>query len=165
MYDVHYSIVKFADRFLEKYIKHGNKGNGTDDEFQWTAEELQMKGGRIVGVLMRLDDLEWEWNNRVCTSSLADTESSTMIPHRLWKSTLGLHPNNVKQICTLTLAKVLLTEKDFARARAERMLALFLMNIEAPGLEASGQEMPGGSYPDFIQDPMQIKLIMPRPKI
>lgn len=159
-YDVHYSIIKFADRFLEKYTKHGGKGS-TNDRFQWTEEELQTIGGRIVGVLMRLDDLEWEWNNRICTSSLADTYSPTMIPHHLWKNTLGLHPGNAN---TLTLDTALLTEKDFARARAERMLALFLMNIEAPGLDASGREMPGGSHPTFNEDPMQMDLMMPRPK-
>jgi hypothetical protein len=164
-YDVQYSIVKFADRFLENYTKHDNGGNGTDEESKWTAEESQTIGGRIVGVLMRLDDLEWEWNNRVCNSPLADADSPNMIPHRLWKTTLGLHPNNVEQSCTSTLDAALSTEGDFARSRAERMLALFLMNIEAPGVESSGREMPGGSHPDFIRDPMQVKLMMPRPRI
>jgi hypothetical protein len=159
--DVHYSIIKFADRFLEKYTNQGSKGK-TSYEFQWTEEELQTIGGRIVGVLMRLDDLEWEWNNRVCTSSLAGPDS--LIPHHLWKSTLGLHPGNIEQNCTLTLDTALSTEKDFARARAERMLALFLTNIEAPGLEASGQEVTGGSHPNFIEDPIQLELMIPRPK-
>ena len=76
---MHYSIIKFADRFLEKYTKHGGKRN-TNDGFQWTEEELQTIGGHIVGVLMQLDDVEWEWNNRICTSSLADTYSPMMIP-------------------------------------------------------------------------------------
>ena len=118
---MHYSIIKFADRFLEKYTKRGGKVN-TNDGFQWTEKELQTIGGRIVGVLMRLDDVEWEWNNRICTSSLADTYSPMMIPHHLWKTILGLHPGNAD---TLTLDTALSTEKDFTRARAERCWPFF----------------------------------------
>jgi hypothetical protein len=164
-YDVQYSIVKFADRFLERYTKRDDGGIGADDESRWTAEELQTIGGRIVGVLMRLDDLEWEWNDRVCASPLADSDSPSMIPHRLWKTALGLHPNDVEQSRISTLDAALSTEGDFARTRAERMLALFLLNVEGPGVEASGREMPGGSHPDFIHDPMQMKLMMPRSRI
>jgi len=156
-FEVQYSVMKFADRFLEKYTK-------VNDEFQWTEEELQTIGGRIVGTLMRLEDLEWEWNHRICTSSLAEADSPSMIPYALWKTTLGLHPEDVEQKCPLTLDTALLEEKDFARARAERMLALFLTNIEAPGLEGSDNTFPGGSYPDFIEDTVQLELMKPKPK-
>lgn len=166
-FEVQYSIVKYADRFLEKFTKPSRRSKSSkDDELlnQWTAEELQTVGGRIVGVLMRLDDLEWEWNHRITTSSLGETDHPDMIPDDLWKTTLGLHPDNVEQKCFLTVDTALTEEKEFARARAERMLALFLMNIESPGLEASGDKVPGGSYPDFIEDAVQLELMMPKPK-
>jgi len=70
----------------------------------------------------------------------------------------------VEQDCFLTVDTALAAEKDFARARAEKMLALFLMNIESPGLEASGSKVPGGSNPDFIDDSVLLELMMPRPK-
>ena len=50
------------------------------------------------------------------------------------------------------------------RERAERMLALFLLNIEGPGLKASGRTVPGGSEVDFIQDEVQLTLMMPKLK-
>lgn len=154
-YEVQYSIVSFADRFLEKYTKPSSKSDGELLQM-WTAEELQTIGGRIVGVLMRLDDLEWEWNNRISTSSLGEA------PGEMWKTTLGLYPDNIEQNCLRTLDNALLEEVEFARARAERMLALFLLNIEGPGLKASGDEVPGGSHPDFIEDSVQLELMMPR---
>lgn len=148
-FEVQYSAVKFADRFLEKTVSH-----------QYTEEEIQTIGGRIVGVLMRLDDLEWEWWNRATKDRYIKT-----IPNNLWKSTLGLHPGGVEQSCFLTLDEALSKEDDFARVRAERMLGLFLMNIEGPGLEAAGESVPGGSHPDFIEDEKQLELMKPRPKV
>ena len=148
-FEVQYSAAKFADRFLEKTVAH-----------QWTEEELQTIGGRIVGVLMRLDDLEWEWWNRATKDDYTST-----IPNNLWKSTLGLHPGGVEQSCVLTLDEALSQEDEFARIRAERMLGLFLMNIEGPGLKAAGESVPGGSYPDFIEDEKQLELMKPRPKV
>ena len=147
-FEVQYSVVKFADRFMEMYTK--NKGTSHD----WTEEELQTIGGRIVGVLMRLDDLEWEWNHRITTSSLVDEVESSV-----WKTTFGLHPDDIEQNCILTLDTALSEEEDFARIRAERMLALFLLNVEGPFVE---EAMPGGSYPDFIQDELQLKLMAPK---
>lgn len=157
-FDVQYSIMKFAERFLEKCTKD-NKNN---EEPKWTEEELQTIGGRIVGVLIRLDDLEWEWNHRVSTSTLCKPESPDMIPYNQWKSTLGLHPDNVEQRCIKTLDMALLEENDFARTRAEKMLALFLLNIEGPGMKASGNKAPDDSEVDFIQDSTQLNLMMPK---
>jgi len=159
-FEVQYSIMKFAERFLETCTK-GSKSN---EEPEWTEEELQTIGGRIVGVLVRLDDLEWEWNHRVSTSTLGQPESPDMIPYNQWKSVLGLHPDNVEQRCIKTLDVALLEENCFARARAEKMLALFLLNIEGPGMKASGNKAPDGSEVDFIQDSTQLKLMMPKKK-
>ena len=102
----------------------------------------------------------WEWWNRATKDRYIKT-----IPNNLWKSTLGLHPGGVEQSCFLTLDEALSKEDDFARVRAERMLGLFLMNIEGPGLEAAGESVPGGSHPDFIEDEKQLELMKPRPKV
>ena len=145
-YEVQYTIASFAERFLEKHSESSSE--------QWTDEELQTIGGRIAGVLMRLDDLEWEWNNRVCSSTLSSIDPS------LWKSTLGLYPENEK--CTRTVDQALLNDKEFARARAEKMLALFLCLLEGPGLLAAGESLPGGSFPSFITDEYQLELMQPK---
>ena len=158
-YDVQYSAMKFADRFLQQHSKPNADG------FQWTQEELETIGGRIVGVLMRMDDLEWEWHNRVTTSPLGQIESPTRVPDEQWKVALGLHPGVVEQVCFRTVDEALLESRDFARKRAEMMYALFLMNIEEPALKASGNKVPGGSLArDFIDDLVQLELMMPRLK-
>ena len=162
-FEVQYSAVKFSDRFMEKFQSKSSKAAETGD-FQWTEEELQTMGGRIVGVLMRLDDLEWEWNHRVRTSPLGQLDSPSMIPYEQWKTTLGLHPDNVEQVCFRTVDMAILEEKEFARARAERMVALFLLNIEGPAIKASGNKFPGGSEVDFIDDLRQLELMMPKLK-
>ena len=87
--------------------------------------------------------------------------------HDAWKTTLGLHPPQpeaVEQACSKTVDVALLEERGFARAWAERMLALFLMIIEGPGLAASGNTVPRDSSPDFIKDALQLELMKPRPK-
>ncbi|KAL7527428.1 hypothetical protein ACHAXR_001956, partial [Thalassiosira sp. AJA248-18] len=115
-FEIQYSIMKFADRYLEKYsAKKAVAGNSddADDVFQWTEEELQTIGGRIVGVLMRLDDLEWEWNHRIRTSlSFVEVDYPSTIPNEMWKTTLGLHPDNMEQNCVRTVDMALLEEKE-----------------------------------------------------
>jgi len=150
-FEVQYNAVTFADRFLRKYRSKS-----------LSEEELQTIGGRIVGVLMRLDDLEWEWNHRVCSSPLGQEESASMIPYEQWKTTLGLHPGGVEQVCVETIDVALLEEEDFARARAEKMLGLFLGCIEGPALKASGNRVPGGSEIDFITCTAQRALMEPK---
>ena len=157
-FEVQYSVIKFAERFLEKRIKEKR----IDPNL--TEEEQQTIGGRIVGILMRLDDLEWEWNHRVETSIFNESTSPDMIPQDQWKSILGLHPGNVEQSCTKTLDKALLEDRDFARKRAEIMLALFLLNIEGPAMKASENNAPDGSKVDFVRDENLIHLMQPKVK-
>ena len=99
---------------------------------------------------------------RVSTSALGQPESSDMIPYNQWKSILGLHPDNVEQRCIKTVDTALLEDNEFAKTRAERMLALFLLNIEGPAMKASGNLSPDDSVVDFIQDETQLNLMMPK---
>ena len=146
-YEVEYAAMKFADRFLQRHSS------------EYTQEELQTIGGRIVGVLMRMDDLEWEWNHRVVTSALGQ-----VTPEIDWKRTLGLHPV-MEQKCCRTIDIALMEDMEFARKRAEMMYAMFLMNIEEPGMKASGGSVVGGSSAaDFINNDKYLQLMMPRMK-
>ena len=154
-YEVEYSAMKFADRFLQQHSKPNDDGKHT-----WTEEELHTIGGRIVGVIMRMEDLEWEWNHRVATSSLGG-----IVPDDKWKRTLGLHPGSMEQECLRTVDLALLDDSEFARKRAEMMYAMFLMNVEEPAVKASGGNIIGGSSAsDFISDSKFIDLMMPRLK-
>lgn len=153
-YEVEYAAMKFADRFLQEHSKPRSDG------FSWTEEELHTIGGRIVGVLMRLEDLEWEWNHRVSTSALGQ-----IVPEYEWKRTLGLHPGNVEQECQRTVDLALCDDKEFARKRAELLYAMFLKNIEEPAIKASGGSIAGGSLAsDFISDVKYLELMEPRQK-
>lgn len=150
-YEVEYAAMKFADRFLQRHSKSNSNG------VSWTEEELHTVGGRIVGVIMRLDDLEWEWNHRVCTSALGK-----IVPEYEWKRTLGLHPGNVEQRCLRTVDLALEEDAEFARRRAEIVYAMFLMNIEEPAIKASGGSIVGGSSAsDFIEDAKYLELMAP----
>jgi len=156
-YEIEFSAMKHAERFLERHAKQQQQPN---HGFQWTDEELHTIGGRVVGVLMRLDDLEWEWHHRVTTSSLGK-----VVPEEDWKRNLGLHPGSVEQECIRTVDLALVEDEEFARRRAEIMYAMFLMNIEEPGVKASGSSVVGGSSAkDFIEDSKYIELMMPRLK-
>ncbi len=111
-----------------------------------------------MGVLMRLDNLEWERNHRIFTSSLAQSNSPSMVLYDWWKMTLSLHslhPRVMDQVCLRTVDASLAEERDFMRARAKRMLALFLRAVFAQhrGARAGGQRQfgSGGELPRFHQ--------------
>ena len=127
---------------------------------------------------MRLDDLEWEWNHRIITflKSEEDDEDDSIIvsdseiediaaannKEDHWKYTYGLLPTTMdhQYACISALDTTLLFDASFARIRAERLLAVFLLNIEGPSLEKANTSMPGGSQVDFIADTSQIQLMM-----
>ena len=146
-YEVQYSAVKFAERFMGRNNKDG----------KFTEEEAQTIGGRIVAILMRLDDLEWEWNHRIETSSFATQNTATSTTD--WKKKFGLLSNE-KDIQTLD--QTLLDDDEFTKTRSERMLAIFLLNLEGPAMKKSGNKVPGGYHVDFIDDVAQLELMKPK---
>ncbi|EJK59375.1 hypothetical protein THAOC_20416 [Thalassiosira oceanica] len=146
MYDVQFTVGKFVERFL----------SSRDDLNMFTTEEVEVIGGRAVGALMRLEDLEWEWNHRVTSSGSFNDMGVEEYMHEVGLAR-GLEQTDVGAIDQL-----LLDDSQFARSRAERLYGVFLMSLEGPGVEASGNVIPHGSFADFIDDELQIELMRPK---
>ena len=102
-------------------------------------EEASLIGGRVVAVVMRLEDLEWELEHR-CKQEPWIAEQS------LWDS-FGVLPD---ESCIRTLDERILKDDDFTIKRAERLLAIFLLNLEGPGVKAAGDRLLDGSVVDFL---------------
>jgi len=99
---------------------------------------------------MRLEDLEWELNHR-CKGE------SWISKYEEWDN-FGILKD---ESCIKTLDERIIEDPLFAVNRAERLLALFLLNLEKPGMEAGGATVPGGSDVDFLEDD-HYRIMMPK---
>jgi hypothetical protein len=104
-------------------------------------EQASLIGGRVVAIVMRLEDLEWELLHRCKQESWITDETR-------WDS-FGVLPD---ESCTRSLDERILEDAAFAIKRAERLLALFLLNLEGPGVRAAGDKLLDGSVVDFLED-------------
>jgi len=118
------------------------------DGMKLTAKEEQTIAGRVLGVIMRLNELESTLHERV-------SDVSWVQKYNEW-ATFG----------------VLKTEEDpkdlderikddplFAVSRAECLLAIFLETVEVTQLEKVGEAVPDGSKIDFLDsDRMEVLL-------
>jgi hypothetical protein len=120
----------------------------TTDAF--TTEETQTISGRVVGVVMRMRDLETNMIQKVNGVEWV-TKYSEEESFGLSKKECQLIAeeedilNNDKQ-----LAETIKINPLFRMNRAECLLALFLSKVEKPQMEKIGQEVTGGSDVDFI---------------
>jgi hypothetical protein len=136
--DVAIASGKLATAALAKRAKASEQ-----DGMAFDSEEQQTVAGRVIGVVMRFDELErllvqktqsvgWikkynEW------ASFGVLEDETNVDNRIREDPL------------------------FAVNRAECLLALFLNTVEIPTLEKVKQEVAGGSTIDFIDaDRLQV---------
>jgi hypothetical protein len=106
-----------------------------------TNEEVALIGGRVVGIVLRLEDLEWELNHRC-------QKTSWISEYNEWDNFGVLEDES----CIKSLDERILSDPLFTVNRAERLLALFLLNLEGPGVRARGDVMPDGSDVDFLED-------------
>jgi len=86
-------------------------------------EEASLIGGRVVAIVMRLEDLEWELGHRC-------QKETWIMEQDLWDS-FGVLPD---ERCIRTLDERILQDSTFTKCRAERLLAIFLLNLEGPGV-------------------------------
>ena len=128
--------------------KEAAEKDETTDVF--TTEEAQAISGRVVGVVMRMRDLESNMIQKVNGVEWV-TKYSEEESFGLLKKECQLIAdeekilNNDKQ-----LAETIKMNPLFRMNRAECLLALFLSTVEKPQMEKMGQEITGGSDVDFI---------------
>ncbi|KAL3763046.1 hypothetical protein ACHAW5_007335 [Stephanodiscus triporus] len=156
-------------------------GADGDASSAFDADEAQTISGRVVGVVMRMRDLERELVRRVggsdwvmrygeegtfgvlgeecrgfgSTTSLAgaatDDEDDVVLGG-------GGRPSPTEVL----LAERIRADPLFRMNRAECLLALFLETVERPRLEALGMKVPGGSDVDFVDDD-RLGVLMTKP--
>lgn len=131
----------------------------TDDTTDvFTMEEANAISGRVVGVVMRMRELESVLRGRVINAEwvrkYGEEESFGCLmseclhveeSEELTSSTLVLNDELEKQ-----LAETIKMNPLFRMNRAECLLALFLDMVERPKLEMLGESVAGGSKIDFI---------------
>ena len=124
----------------------------TTDAF--TTEESQVISGRVVGVVMRMRDLERLLVERVngvtWVTKYGEEESFGLLKMECQatendKDVAGEEAQLEKQ-----LAEMIKTNPLFRMNRAECLLSLFLSTVEKPQMKKLGQDVPGGSEVDFI---------------
>lgn len=121
-------------------------------------EEANAISGRVVGVVMRMRELESVLRGRVINAEwvrkYGEEESFGCLmseclhveeSEELTSSTLVLNDELEKQ-----LAETIKMNPLFRMNRAECLLALFLDMVERPKLEMLGESVAGGSKIDFI---------------
>jgi hypothetical protein len=119
----------------------------TTDSF--TMEESNVISGRVVGVVMRMRELEHQLRSKVGKADY------------VWKYGEEMNYGLLKQECNVdtiqlnhelekTLGDNLKMNPLLRMNRAECLLALFIETVEKPKLEMVGEEVPGGSLVDFI---------------
>lgn len=113
-------------------------------------QEAHLVGGRIVAIVMRIEDLEWELLHRCRQEPWIENDNA-------W-SDFGVL---VDEGCVRTLDERILQDDSFVIKRAERLLALFLLNLEGPGSRAAGDRILDGSVVDFLEA-KHYKIMVPK---
>jgi len=137
----------------------------TTDEFP--TEESQTISGRVVGVVMRMRELEDVLITRVngakWVGKYGEEESFGVLKKecQFADETNNVSDDNETSLETIEkqLAETIKINPLLRMNRAECLLALFLSTVEHPKLEMMGVDMPGGSKVDFI-DSDQLEVLM-----
>jgi len=106
------------------------------DGMKLTPEEEQTVAGRVIGVIMRLDDLE--------ATLFAKVSSVEWVAKYNEWSTFGVVKDN------MTIQERLKEDPLLCMSRAECLLAIFMKTVEIPQLEKVGESVPDGSKIDFL---------------
>ena len=112
------------------------------DGMELEPKEEQTIAGRIVGVAMRLDELE--------AALLEKCQAATWIGKYNEWDTFGVLKDEKEQ--EKELFQRILDDPLFCMNRAECLLALFLRNVEEPQLKAKKEEVPDNSLVDFLDE-------------
>jgi hypothetical protein len=129
-------VVIETGKIVTEFLLKRRETSG-EDGMTFEVKEEQTIAGRVVGVIMRLDELGVLLYERVSPvgwvrkydewASFGVLEDESQVETRIKKDPL------------------------FTMARAECLLALFLNTVEAPKLMAIGETVPDGSRIDFIE--------------
>jgi hypothetical protein len=117
------------------------QSKSNQDGMKLSPEETQTIAGRVVGVMMRVEQLEAALIEKV-------KATSWIAQFRDWDS-FGVLPDESNPAM---VRQRIQDDPLFTMTRAECMLAIFLTTVEAPLLEKAGQSVPDQSQPDFLDE-------------
>ena len=124
-----------------------------------TFEECQTVAGRVVGVVMRMRELEQALAARVNTAAwvakygehgsfgVLKSECKRVAASEELPGTIDIEPKIEKE-----LANRIRDDPLFRMCRAECLLAIFLQAVEVPKLLEVGETVAGGSTVDFLDE-------------
>ena len=143
----------------------GGSPSSSSSSSAFTAEESQTISGRVVGVVMRMRDLEGELVRRVGDADwvrrYGEEGGFGVLPGECRggrpEGGGGAPPSTDQEE---PLAERMRADPLFRMNRAECLLALFLSTVERPRMEALGMDAPGGSGVDFV-DGDRLGVILP----
>ena len=130
--------------------KRNSDKDDTSEKF--TLEESQVISGRVVGVVMRMNELEKELAKRVGSVGWVGKYGEEESFGVLRGECRGEDDDgaSVKEEVEKKVGEVIKMNPLFRMNRAECLLSLFLDMVERPKLEMIGEDVAGGSEVDFI---------------
>ena len=115
-----------------------------EDGMKLTPKEEQTIAGRVIGVIMRLDELEAKLHQQV-------SRAKWVAKYNEWNSFGVLPPlEGDEGEDDKNVQERIKTDPLFAVNRAECLLAIFLSTVEVPQLQKVGESVPDGSKIDFL---------------
>lgn len=140
-------------------------GEETNDGMKLNQGEEQTVAGRVVGVIMRLDDLEDELIDRTSdvawVSEYNEWSSFGVLEDERTKSDDDDDEEENKTRIMNKVHKQIIDNPLFCINRAECLLGIFLHEVEIPQLEKLVNEtVPDGSTADFL-DADRLEVIIP----
>jgi hypothetical protein len=135
--DVALTAGKIASNVI---AKRQQSSANEEDGMKLTPKEEQTIAGRILGVLMRLDDLEEALFDKV-------SQVAWIQKYNEWASFGTLSTNNMEGV-----EERIRDDPLFAMSRAECLLAIFMQTVEIPHLQKAdeSESVPDSSKLDFI---------------
>lgn len=138
-------VMVTAGQFASDAIQKRQESS-EEDGMLLTQGEEQTLAGRVMGVIMRLDDLEDELADRT-------TGVSWVGQYDEWSSFGVLEGESSENDDKLDKVHAkILDDPLFCMNRAECLLAIFLHNVEIPQLEKLNETVPDGSKIDFLDE-------------
>lgn len=152
--DVAVAAGKIATNCIEQRAKSSTAVKG-DESSAFTHDEAQLICGRVVGVVMRWDELEKTLVERV--------RAQKWITKYGEENSFGLIKDELLEEDVKVLVKKKMKDDPLCRmCRAECLYALFLRDVEQPTMEKLGQvPVDGHSGVDFL-DAERLEVLFPK---
>ena len=151
-----WEIMMTAGKIAQSTLEE-TSSNDDEESILFNKEEQNTIGARIVATIIRFEYLE-EQLRKKCNTAIAELEQEEEVQYYNL-GVLGVDEEVQQDLLDETIRN----DPVFSTNRAMSLLAIFLDSIERPARRQSGNTLPGGSVPDFL-DPVQRKILLTSPE-